>query len=314
MMSSVDDVVDDDFDKLTKRKDGSVRNKAEKENAEAARLRRESRASPRVEKRKKMIMINQQMLKKQRGEEKVKLRGTEKVERRPRPWQEGGDPKRSLSALSVGQWLEGTVVRLVGYGAWVDIGAEIDGFVHVKALRDEFTHHPADVLTPGDVVKVCVKHVQCEGGPSLSQLEAVAALPNDEKWRLHPVINQAKSAAAENGNLGLSCLPVTVPTEIPERAHGREVLVFDDGSFEEDMQVWGEVTRVTHFGAFVDVGAEVEAFLHVSEYPDRTIGENAPDCFTRGQRLVAYVKELDMEANRVKLTKFRPKSLPRLPF
>lgn len=44
------------------------------------------------------------------------------------------------------------------------------------------------------------------------------------------------------------------------------------------------------------------------------MGEWAPDVFSRGQRLLCYVKEVDLEQNRVKLTGFRPRSLPSLPF
>lgn len=300
-----------------------------------------------------MIMINQKMLKAQRFEEKVKLRGVEQVVKRPKPWHPDGGWGQRLAALTVGQWVEGTVVRLMDYGAWVDVGAEVEGFVHVRALREEFIRHPADVLTPGQTVQVCVKSVELsgkDGAPSPAEMAAVtAALERSKKSNREGGIAVSKSseeevgqrhlsgdgdggtlveggaaeiraiilrakAAAEGSSLRLSCLPVTPRAKALERAHGCDLLSFGDGSFEEGQQVWGEVKRVTHFGAFVDVGAEAEAFLHVSEFPDRMIGQAAPDCFTRGQRLLAYVMELDVKANRLKLTKFRPKHLPRVPF
>lgn len=255
------------------------------------------------------------------------MRGAEKIVKRRKPWQPGGDPNLCLDNLSVGQWVDGTVVRLLGYGAWVDVGSEVDGFVHVRALRDEFTHHPADIITPGEQIKVCVKHLDYNPqlGVSAAEMKALAEaikVSNGDKdaetssllspSEIKETIRRAK-AAGEETSLALSCLPVKPLGSIPERAHGRAVLLFDDENFEEGSQVWGEVTRVTYFGAFVDVGAEAEAFLHVSDYPERMIGQSAPDCFSRGQRLLAYVKELDLEANRLKLTKFRPKELPRVP-
>lgn len=66
---------------------------------------------------------------------------------------------------------------------------------------------------------------------------------------------------------GLSKLEVRPPSE---RAHGREPLSLDD--LDEDDVAWGEVTRITHFGAFVDVGCgQTDAFLHISDFPGRLV-------------------------------------------
>ena len=35
----------------------------------------------------------------------------------------------------VGTWMTGRVRRLVGYGAWVDVGSDVDGFLHVNAIK-----------------------------------------------------------------------------------------------------------------------------------------------------------------------------------
>ena len=37
----------------------------------------------------------------------------------------------------------------------------------------------------------------------------------------------------------------------------------------EDDELWGEVTKVSNYGAFVDVGVEVQGFLHIIYYPKR---------------------------------------------
>ena len=55
-----------------------------------------------------------------------------------------------------------------------------------------------------------------------------------------------------------------------------------------------------------------DAFLHISDFPDRLLGEQSHDCFKRGQRMRVYVREVDEDQNRVKVTAFRPKSLPKL--
>jgi predicted RNA-binding protein with RPS1 domain len=37
----------------------------------------------------------------------------------------------------------------------------------------------------------------------------------------------------------------------------------------EDDELWGEVTKVSNYGAFIDVGVEVQGFLHIIYYPKR---------------------------------------------
>lgn len=37
----------------------------------------------------------------------------------------------------------------------------------------------------------------------------------------------------------------------------------------EDDELWGEVTKVSNYGAFVDVGVKVQGFLHIIYYPKR---------------------------------------------
>lgn len=36
-----------------------------------------------------------------------------------------------------------------------------------------------------------------------------------------------------------------------------------------DDELWGEVTKVSNYGAFVDCGVEVDGFLHVMYYPKK---------------------------------------------
>lgn len=68
-----------------------------------------------------------------------------------------------LAALEVGQVLEGRVVNLQNYGAFVDIGG-VDGLIHVSELDHHRVEHPADILSVGDEIKVFVKSVDIERG------------------------------------------------------------------------------------------------------------------------------------------------------
>lgn len=50
----------------------------------------------------------------------------------------------------------GTVTRLESFGAFVDIGAEREGLVHISELSHEYVKHPSDVLSVGEEVQVQV--------------------------------------------------------------------------------------------------------------------------------------------------------------
>lgn len=60
------------------------------------------------------------------------------------------------SDLAEGQVYEGKVVRLENFGAFVDIGAEKEGLVHVSELSHDYVKHPAEVIKAGDEVQVKV--------------------------------------------------------------------------------------------------------------------------------------------------------------
>jgi len=48
------------------------------------------------------------------------------------------------------------------FGAFIDIGAERDGFVHVKDMSTEFVYHASDMLRPGQPVRAWVKYVDAD--------------------------------------------------------------------------------------------------------------------------------------------------------
>ena len=52
--------------------------------------------------------------------------------------------------------LDGTVKRLVEYGAFIDIGG-VDGLAHISDLSWDRVKHPSDVLEVGQTLKVKVK-------------------------------------------------------------------------------------------------------------------------------------------------------------
>ncbi len=55
--------------------------------------------------------------------------------------------------------VSGTVIRLEKFGAFVDIGAERPGLVHISEMTHDFIKTPGDVVKEGDVVEVKVLDV-----------------------------------------------------------------------------------------------------------------------------------------------------------
>lgn len=60
------------------------------------------------------------------------------------------------SDLQEGQVYTGTVVRLEKFGAFVNIGAEKEGLIHVSELSHDFVKHPSEVVKVDDEVEVKV--------------------------------------------------------------------------------------------------------------------------------------------------------------
>jgi ribosomal protein S1 len=55
--------------------------------------------------------------------------------------------------------LKGTVTRLADFGAFIDIGAEREGLVHVSEMSNEYVSSPKDIVSMGDSVEVNVLEI-----------------------------------------------------------------------------------------------------------------------------------------------------------
>lgn len=60
------------------------------------------------------------------------------------------------SKISVGSTLEGRVVRIENFGAFVELFPGIDGLIHISELSENRVAHPKEILSVGDPVSVRV--------------------------------------------------------------------------------------------------------------------------------------------------------------
>lgn len=70
------------------------------------------------------------------------------------------DQPRTPADLSPGQVLQGRVVNIVSFGAFVDIGVGQDGLVHVSELAEGYVNDVSNVVSEGQVVRVKVLSVE----------------------------------------------------------------------------------------------------------------------------------------------------------
>jgi uncharacterized protein len=61
-----------------------------------------------------------------------------------------------LEDLQVGMELRGTVLNVVDFGAFVDVGLKDSGLVHISQLANRYVKNPFEVVAVGDVVTVWV--------------------------------------------------------------------------------------------------------------------------------------------------------------
>jgi uncharacterized protein len=68
----------------------------------------------------------------------------------------------SLDDIEVGMELQGTVLNVVDFGAFVDVGLKDSALIHISQLATHFVRSPQDIVSIGDVVTVWVLSVDRE--------------------------------------------------------------------------------------------------------------------------------------------------------
>jgi small subunit ribosomal protein S1 len=80
-------------------------------------------------------------------------------------------------------------------------------------------------------------------------------------------------------------------------------------SYTADSQVTGRITRLTDFGAFVELAPGVEGMIHISELSDRRV-RSCGEVVKPGQEVQARVLKVDPEARRIGLSLKAPPAAP----
>jgi len=88
--------------------------------------------------------------------------------------------QQKLHAPEVGKLYNGTVKKIMDFGAFVEIFSGTDGLVHVSELAKERVSNVTDILNEGDKVLVKCIGVDRQGKIKLSRKEALGQTLEEE--------------------------------------------------------------------------------------------------------------------------------------
>jgi elongation factor Ts len=179
-----------------------------------------------------------------------------------------GTSKIALTDIAAGQSYNGTVKFVQTYGAFVDIGAESDGLVHISQMADGYVKDPNEICKAGDSVTVRVLSVD---GKKIALTMKSEEAATERAQRTGKIARGAKK-----DNRG-------------SRAEKREVPV------KKNDEINGTVARVTPWGVFVTVAEGFEGLLHQSEVKTTEIEPRLVAMFKEGDEVAVRVLKVDGE-------------------
>src|SRR3989440_2143335 len=213
-----------------------------------------------------------------------------------------------METLSEGQIVHGHVKNVTEYGAFVDLGG-IDGLLHLTDLSWGRVKHPSDVVKPEQEVDVIILKFDKEKqrvSLGLKQLMADPWVVISEKYPVGTVVTGKVRSIAEYGAFveiedGFDGLVhvgdvswtgrVKNPHEVFKKGEDvtAKVLKIDPENrrvslgIKQVNDIWGDwfkqhkvgqivkgkVSRIATFGAFVELGENIEALCHNTEIEER---------------------------------------------
>jgi len=98
----------------------------------------------------------------------------------PNPWDDV-DKKYKIGSI-----IEGKIVKLVSFGAFVEVEPGVEGLVHISQISKDHISNPEDVLKIGDIVKVKIMDINMkEKRMSLSIKEVQGEDEDKQEYEVH---------------------------------------------------------------------------------------------------------------------------------
>ncbi|MBS0648915.1 MAG: 30S ribosomal protein S1 [Verrucomicrobia bacterium] len=240
-----------------------------------------------------------------------------------------------------GTHVKGKIVSLVPYGAFMEIEPGIEGLIHVSEMSWTKTiNDPSEVLKKGDEVEAIVLSVQKDEGKISLGMKQLEKNPWDEVEKKYPIGSSVTAEIRNLTNYGafvelepgidglihisdLSWIKkVSHPSEVFKKGDKVDAIVLSvdkenkkitlgvkqlsENPWENtekmmDSLVKGVVTKITAFGAFVELENGLEGLIHVTELSDKPFGK-VEEVISKGQEVTAKVIKLDPEHKKISLS------------
>lgn len=113
----------------------------------------------------------------------------------PEPW-DGIEEK-----APVGSVLEGTVKRLVDFGAFVEVFPGVEGLVHISQIAHEHIDKPSDVLKVGEKIQVKVLDVDTDRKRLALSIKALTDAPEEEAKPKKPSSRPSRSRKSNDRSI-----------------------------------------------------------------------------------------------------------------
>ena len=79
------------------------------------------------------------------------------------------DIEKIVREIEVGEFYEGTVTKIMPFGAFIDLGGGKEGLLHISKISKERIEKVEDVLNVGDEVEVKVTEIDDKGRVNVSR-------------------------------------------------------------------------------------------------------------------------------------------------
>ena len=241
--------------------------------------------------------------------------------------------------LLPGSKVQGKVVNITDYGAFVEIQEGLEGLIHISEMSWTKIRHPSQRLKPGDEVEVMVLDVDAAQKRISLGLKQVEANPWDDVESRYPVGSHVKGPVKNITSFGvfvgiedgidglvhisdLSWKKVKYPSELFKKGDIVEAVVqsidrdnrrFSLSTKELEKNPWegvheryspgmivdGVITSIADFGAFVELEEGLDGLVHVSELHR---GKQAEGDLTVGDSVSVEVLNVDPAESKIGLS------------
>ncbi len=242
-----------------------------------------------------------------------------------------------------GKRVKGKIVKLLPYGAFIEIEEGIEGLIHVSEMSwVKNIVDPSEVVNKGDEVEAVVLSIQKDEGKISLGLKQTEHNPWDNIEEKYPIglhvkaeiknlTNYGAFVELEPGIEGLIHISdmswikkVSHPSELFKKGSSVEAVILSvdkeskkitlgvkqltanpwdeiEAMFPAGSVISGVVTKITAFGAFVELQNGIEGLIHVSELSDKPFAK-IEDVISIGDTVSAKVIKLDPDHKKVSLS------------